>query len=183
MADQADQGFNPRPPQQPVPQQTAQPKNAPEAVEASPLHQPPPSASDGTGMTDASEALEKVAEAAEKVASTTDEQVDAADTFQMPHFEDSDASTSRVNGTASSGLERLDDVELDVQIELGRTRMYVQDVLRLNSDSVIELERAAGDPVDIRVNGQLVARGEVLVVDETLCVRIGEIVEENQGAN
>ena len=54
--------------------------------------------------------------------------------------------------------------------------MLVEDVLRLDTDSVIELDKAAGDPVDVYVNGRLVARGEVLVVNENFCVRVSEIM-------
>lgn len=79
------------------------------------------------------------------------------------------------NGTA--GLALLRDVNLNVKVELGRTRMYVEDVLRLNEDSVIELDKLAGDPVDIFVNDRHVARGEVLVVNDNFCVRVSEIIQ------
>lgn len=82
------------------------------------------------------------------------------------------------NGAASSGLNLLDDVKLNVKIELGRTRMYVEDVLRLNENSVVELDKAAGDPVDIFVNDRHVARGEVLVLNENFCVRVSEIIQQ-----
>ncbi len=81
--------------------------------------------------------------------------------------------------TAVHSLELLDDVELDVKIELGRTTMYVEDVLRLNAGSVVELDKLAGDPVDVYVNERLVARGEVLVLNDNFCVRINEIVSPN----
>jgi flagellar motor switch protein FliN/FliY len=71
----------------------------------------------------------------------------------------------------------LDDVTLRVKIELGRTQMYVEDVLRLNTNSVVELDKAAGDPVDIYVNDRHVARGEVLVLNENFCVRVSEILQ------
>lgn len=87
-------------------------------------------------------------------------------------------SRSLGNGSAARGeLKLLDDVDLDVRIELGRTRMLVEDVLRLGPDSVVELDKAAGDPVDIFVNGRHIARGEVLVVNENFCVRVSEILE------
>lgn len=72
-------------------------------------------------------------------------------------------------------LHLLEDVQLQVRIELGRTRMLVQDVLRLDQGSVVELDKLAGDPVDIYVNERLVARGEVLVLNDNFCVRINEI--------
>jgi flagellar motor switch protein FliN len=70
----------------------------------------------------------------------------------------------------------LGDVDLDVKIELGRCRMLVGDVLRLNPGSVVELDKLAGDPVDVYVNERLVARGEVLVVNDNFCVRINDIL-------
>ena len=76
----------------------------------------------------------------------------------------------------NAGIGMLGDVDLDVRIELGRTQMLVDDVLRLSPESVVELDKAAGDPVDIYVNGRHVARGEVLVLNENFCVRVSEIV-------
>ena len=78
---------------------------------------------------------------------------------------------------APSAIGLLSDVSLQVRIELGRTKMLVEDVLKLNPDSVVELDKAAGDPVDIYVNGRRIARGEVLVLNENFCVRVSEILE------
>ena len=75
-------------------------------------------------------------------------------------------------------IDLLNDVELHVMIELGRTEMLVEDVLRLVEGSVVELDKLAGDPVDVYVNQRLVARGEVLVLDDNFCVRISEIVDD-----
>ncbi|MEO0587239.1 MAG: flagellar motor switch protein FliN [Planctomycetota bacterium] len=85
---------------------------------------------------------------------------------------------------AAEGIQLLNDVELDVTVELGRTEMLVEDVLKLNQGSVVELEKLAGDPVDVFVNGRLVARGEVLVLNDNFCIRVSEIVEnlEEQAA-
>jgi flagellar motor switch protein FliN len=74
------------------------------------------------------------------------------------------------------GLSALQDVELDLRIELGRTELLVEEVLQLREGSVVPLNKLAGDPVDILVNGRLVARGEVLVLNDNFCVRIAEIV-------
>ncbi|GAB4382811.1 MAG: hypothetical protein Kow0022_01160 [Phycisphaerales bacterium] len=73
-------------------------------------------------------------------------------------------------------IQFLSDVNLNVRIELGRTRMYVEDVLRLGAGAVVELDKLAGDPVDVYVNNRLVARGEVLVLNDNFCVRVSEIV-------
>lgn len=85
---------------------------------------------------------------------------------------------------APSELNLIADVNLNVKIELGRTRMLVEDVLRLNEGSVVELDKLAGDPVDVFVNERHVARGEVLVVNDNFCVRISEILdsEAKEGA-
>lgn len=73
-------------------------------------------------------------------------------------------------------VSMLNDVALRVQIELGRTRMRVEDVLQLDQGSVVELDKLAGDPVDVIVNDRLVARGEVLVLNDNFCVRINEVL-------
>lgn len=76
----------------------------------------------------------------------------------------------------SGDVELLHDVNLNVSIELGRTRMFVEDVLKLGEGSVVELDKLAGDPVEIYVNDRHVARGEVLVMNDNFCVRISEIL-------
>ncbi len=74
-------------------------------------------------------------------------------------------------------LDLLGDVNLNVKIELGRTRMLVEDVLRLGEGAIVELDKLAGDPVDVYVNERHVARGEVLVLNDNFCVRINEIIK------
>ena len=80
------------------------------------------------------------------------------------------------------GIDMLGDVDLDVTIELGRTEMLVEDVLRLAGGSIVELNKLAGDPVDVYVNGRLVARGEVLVLNDNFCIRVSEILADVQEA-
>jgi len=77
----------------------------------------------------------------------------------------------------ADGIDMLRDVDLHVTIELGRTQMLVEDVLKLNDGAVVELDKLAGDPVDVYVNDCLIARGEVLVLNDDFCIRISEIVE------
>lgn len=77
---------------------------------------------------------------------------------------------------AAKGIDLLSDVNLNVKIELGRTRMLVEDVLKLSEGAVVELDKLAGDPVDVYVNDRHVARGEVLVLNDNFCVRINEII-------
>jgi flagellar motor switch protein FliN len=82
---------------------------------------------------------------------------------------------------ASSEMATIDvirDVELNVRIELGRTQLQIEDVLKLHRGSVVPLDKLAGDPVDIYVNDRLVARGEILVLNDNFCVRVTELVAE-----
>jgi flagellar motor switch protein FliN len=94
---------------------------------------------------------------------------DAA-SFELPSFQ------QVMQDAQASSIELLRDVELNVKIELGRSRMLVEDVLKLSEGSVVELDKLAGDPVDVFVNERLVARGEVLVLNDNFCVRVNEIV-------
>ncbi|WP_413451426.1 flagellar motor switch protein FliN [Georgenia phoenicis] len=82
---------------------------------------------------------------------------------------------------APGSMRVLYDVELTLTTEIGRTRMPLRDVLALTPGTVLELDRAAGSPADVMVNGRLVARGDIVVVDEDYAVRITEIVSENAG--
>ena len=83
----------------------------------------------------------------------------------------------------ASSIDLLRDVDLNVKIELGRSRMLVEDVLKLAEGSIVELDKLAGDPVDVFVNDRLVARGEVLVLNDSFCVRVNEIVAGTHDAN
>ncbi|MGE5594396.1 MAG: flagellar motor switch protein FliN, partial [Hyphomicrobiales bacterium] len=81
-----------------------------------------------------------------------------------------------------SGIDLLASLRMNVTVELGRTELTVADVLGLGPGSVVELDRLAGEPVDILVNDRLVARGEVVVVDENFGVRVVEVVRRGHDA-
>jgi flagellar motor switch protein FliN/FliY len=88
------------------------------------------------------------------------------------------------NGVPSSAeqqngadLRRLSDVLMELSVEIGRTRMTVGEMLQLRAGSIVTLERLAGEPVDLLVNGTAIARGEVVIVDEQFGLRVTEIVE------
>ena len=80
------------------------------------------------------------------------------------------------NSHALLNFDLLREVELTVKIELGRTKMRLDEVMRLGQGAVVELDRLAGDPVDVFVNDRLVARGEVVVLNEKFAVRLTEVV-------
>jgi len=98
------------------------------------------------------------------------EQAPGVSAFQFTEF------TGAPPSTQAATLDLLKEVELDVRIELGQTRMYLEDVLRLRKGTVVTLDKLAGDPVDIYVNGRLVARGEVLVLNDNFCIRVAELI-------
>lgn len=75
-----------------------------------------------------------------------------------------------------ASLELLLDIPLEISVELGRMKMPVRDVVELGAGSIVEIDKAAGEPVDVLVNGRLVARGEVVVIEDNFGVRITEIL-------
>ncbi len=104
----------------------------------------------------------------------------AQPTNDSKSFDLPDLQSQGAQGSPGDHLDLLSDVDLNVKIELGRTRMLVEDVLKLGRGSVVELDKLAGDPVDIYVNERLVARGEVLVLNDNFCVRVNELVSGKQ---
>ena len=79
-----------------------------------------------------------------------------------------------------TGLEAVFDVPVKVQAVLGRSRMPIGDLLRLKAGMVMELDRRVGEPVDIFVNDRLIARGEVVMIDDSLGVTLTEIVQQER---
>jgi flagellar motor switch protein FliN/FliY len=86
------------------------------------------------------------------------------------------SAATAASAARSWGIDMLRDVEMEVTCELGRTRMTVRQLLALAPGDVVELDRLAGAPADLLVNGTLLARGEVVVIDESFGLRITEIV-------
>jgi len=95
---------------------------------------------------------------------------DGAIPFRLTDF--AGATPTSENAT----LDLIRDVDLDLRIELGRTHMHLEDVLKLGKGAVVPLDKLAGDPVDVYANGRLIARGEVLILNDNFCVRIAELV-------
>jgi flagellar motor switch protein FliN/FliY len=79
-------------------------------------------------------------------------------------------------------LQRLHDVPVELAVEIGRTSMTIGETLELGPGSIVSLNRLAGEPVDLLVNGRPIARGEVVVVDEEFGLRVTEIVSAGQPA-
>lgn len=99
-------------------------------------------------------------EAVEEVAAAAENMMAATDSFPQ-------------------NLDFLLDVSLQVSVEVGRTRMTIQELLSLGQGSVIELSKLAGEPLDIYINGRLVARGEAVIVNEKFGVRVTDILSQH----
>ncbi len=94
------------------------------------------------------------------------------------------AKLEELSPTQKSGvypeLEFILDIPLEISAEIGRTKMFIRDLLKLNQGSIIELEKFAGEPVEVYVNGKLMAKGEVVVVNDRFGVRITEIISAQE---
>jgi len=121
---------------------------------------------------------------------------DASDVFSSPASEvfdilDSDGRVFgrlavRVSRSGNGGvqglpsrLHRIANVNMDLTVEVGHTRMAIREVMELEPGTIIELDRSAGAPADVKLNGRLIARGEIVVVDQDYAVRITHILESN----
>ncbi len=103
----------------------------------------------------------------------------AAPETGVPAVPETPPVASSAGGVDPRRLHLLREVELGISVELGRSRMTVREVLGLAPGAVVELDRPAGSPVDVLVNGTLMARGEVVVVDDEYAVRITEVVSSD----
>jgi flagellar motor switch protein FliN/FliY len=125
----------------------------------------------------AAQMAEQALKAAEQAVSSLQQNVAPANAGTPTKFEPQ-AFDKTTKDEPPRGIDLLSDVNLNVKIELGRTRMLVEDVLKLGEGAVVELDKLAGDPVDVYVNERHIARGEVLVLNDNFCVRINEIVQD-----
>jgi flagellar motor switch protein FliN/FliY len=144
---------------------------SPAAVPASPKGAAPDSQEPQIAPGDVDFLLSQAQEALASIdAPAAAEAASPATPFQLHEFTGASPSTERAT------LDLIRDVDLDLKIELGRTQMYLEDVLKLRRGTVVPLDKLAGDPVDIYVNGRLIARGEVLVLNDNFCVRVAELI-------
>ena len=97
--------------------------------------------------------------------------------MELPAF-DRPASSADAAFAGAADLGRLSDVPVELAVEIGRTRMTVGATLELRPGSIVVLDRVAGEPVDLLVNGTPIARGEVVVIDEEFALRVTEVLGE-----
>lgn len=90
------------------------------------------------------------------------------------------AVTEEAVEAGSHSLDMILDIPVTVAVEIGRTRIPISELLKLNPGSVVELDRLAGEPMDVTVNGTLIARGEVVVMEEKFGVRLTDVVSASE---
>lgn len=118
-------------------------------------------------------------EMAEDLAAATNQQDTAADASDGEDFQQVTAKPLNDTANPESGEVKLDvilDIPVTVGMEIGRTQLSIRNLLQLNQGSIVELDRLAGEPMDVLVNGTLVAHGEVVVVNEKFGIRLTDVV-------
>lgn len=150
-----------------APQASPPPANAPSAARAKPTA---PSGDVSISQDD----IELLLRKAELALASVDEPVESlpagVQSFKFNEFAGAPPTAE------AATLELMRDVQLDLTIELGRTHMHLEEILKLRQGTVVPLDKLAGDPADIYVNGRLIARGEVLVLNDNFCVRVAELI-------
>ena len=98
--------------------------------------------------------------------------------FRAAAFQQPPGAAGGTVGDAHPSLEVILDVPVTLSLEVGRTQMSVGNLLRLTQGSIVELDRAAGEPLDVLVNGALVAHGEIVVVNDKFGIRLTDVVSQ-----
>ena len=88
-----------------------------------------------------------------------------------------------INGPQDSNLDRILDIPLVLSAQLGNTRMLIKDLLQLGPGSIVELDKLAGEPLEVLVNERLVARGEVVMVNEKFGIRLTDVISPTERVN
>ena len=158
-----------------APKPAAAPAPPPPAAAAPPAAPPKPKPAAASSDSSISQSdIELLLQKAEQALASVDEPVatmpTGVQTFKFSEFAGAPPSTE------AATLELMRDVQLDLTIELGRTHMHLEEILKLRQGTVVPLDKLAGDPADIYVNGRLIARGEVLVLNDNFCVRVAELI-------
>ena len=104
----------------------------------------------------------------------------SAETHQATPLNPEDFSGSQVPASDDINLNMLLDVPVTIAMEIGRTRIPIRNLLQLNQGSVVELDRLAGEPLDVLVNGTLIAHGEVVVVNEKFGIRLTDVISPSE---
>ena len=114
-----------------------------------------------------------VEQAADVQANAT--QQDKADDYERAAFKDLNGSKNQLS-TREANLDVILDIPVTLSMEIGRTELPIHNLLQLNQGSVVELDRLAGEPLDVLINGTLIAHGEVVVVNEKFGIRLTDVI-------
>lgn len=117
----------------------------------------------------------------DEMSAALDEQAQAADAVGGPEAESAQFQELHADAGASDGggevnLDAILDVPVTISMEIGRSHISIRNLLQLNQGSVVELDRLAGEPMDVLVNGTLIAQGEVVVVNDKFGIRLTDII-------
>ena len=135
---------------------------------------------------DSAEAIAEREQAAlkERVLERQQKNSAAADVEEQPvplkELEENAPPPAAVSAAAEIDLNALIDVQVTLSVEIGRSRMPIKQLISLNQGSVVELDRAVNEPLDLLVNGTLIARGEVVVVDGQFGLRLIDVVSQSE---
>ena len=123
---------------------------------------------------------EKQTEAENKENSPNEEAEKTAEKVAKNDSPDKDQKVAEQGSAAVSNLRVLENIEVKLTVEVGNTEIKIKDLLRLNEGSVVELERLAGEPLDILANGTKIAKGEVVMVGEKFGIRFTEVSDPDE---
>jgi flagellar motor switch protein FliN/FliY len=101
---------------------------------------------------------------------------EGAGEFKAADFQEAGENVPEVQGNGTPNLDIIMDVPVTLSLEVGRTKMSVGNLLRLTQGAVVELDRLAGEPLDVLVNGQLLARGEIVVINDKFGIRLIDVI-------
>ena len=99
---------------------------------------------------------------------------------QVKDKKNEESITEKVENTGANNLRVLENIDVKLTVEVGNTEIKIRDLLRLNEGSVVELDRLAGEPLDILANGTMIAKGEVVMVGERFGIRLTEVVDPEE---
>lgn len=112
------------------------------------------------------------------MAEQLDPEVDAADSVQPAAVPDLE--NDPIEDSGKVDLDMILDIPVNISMEIGRTKINIRNLLQLNQGSVVELDRFAGEPLDVFVNGTLIAHGEVVVVNEKFGIRLTDVISPQE---
>ncbi|AGH82050.1 flagellar motor switch protein [Psychromonas sp. CNPT3] len=116
---------------------------------------------------------------ADEWAAALDESGDT-DSSTVNNVELDDFQESGSDGESTVSIDSIMDIPVTISMEVGRSRINIRNLLQLNQGSVVELERVAGEPLDVLVNGTLIAHGEVVVVNDKFGIRLTDVISQNE---